>query len=136
MECAVLRNDNAKVFVSVIQNHSKLLGISDMEYQLQQSKIYPVEVKIRHSCYPKNVKRWLSGTVSRKKRCRLEFCVLVWCHAAGWSQMPDEKNMVLKKCREDLQEICMDYLPQKEKIYQEFTFEMLWKASSSAYYHS
>ena len=26
MECAVLRNNNAKVFVSIMQNHSKLLG--------------------------------------------------------------------------------------------------------------
>ena len=145
-ECAILLNEEARMFVAVIQKHLELLEISDTEYQLkhssmrscfhQLSKEGKVDVKITHSCYPKNLSRWKNGTISRKKKCRIEFCVLVWCNATGWSLSSDRGNEKLNNCRQNLKNICMDYLPQEEILQKEFSFDMLWKASRAAYCQS
>ena len=92
------------------------------------------EVKIEHSCYPKNVRRWLSGTISRKKKCRIEFCVLVWCHAIGWNLYSNKQNEKLNQCQQKLKTICMDYLVKEDMLDKELSFEMLWNASKCAYY--
>ena len=145
-ECAILRNEEARVFVAVVQKHLELLEISDTEYQLkhsliedcfeQLSKEVKNDVKITHSCYPKNLRRWKNGTISRKKKCRIEFCVLVWCHATGWSLYPNKENEKLNTCRQNLKKICMDYLPQEDISKKELSFDILWKASMSAYCRS
>lgn len=135
-EYAILRNEYAELFIVIIQNHLELLEISDAEYQVENSNLYPNEVKIVHSCYPKNLRRWLSGTISRKKKCRIEFCVLVWCHAIGWNLLLDDQNEKQYKCRQDLERICADYLPKGDVKEKEISFEMLWKASTEAYFSS
>ena len=145
-ECAILLNEEARVFVAVVQKYLELLEISDTEYQLKHSPIQgrfkqfskagKEEVKIAHSCYPKNLRRWATGTVSRKKKCRIEFCVLVWCHANGWSLLPNKENEKLNTCRQNLKKICMDYLPQEDILQKELSFDMLWKASRAAYCQS
>ncbi len=140
-EYAILRNKKAEIFITVIQNHLELLGISEEMFHVKHSMLYPSEVKITHSCYPKNMRRWLSGTVSRKKKCRIEFCVLVYCHAIGWDLSLKEENSELVKCRQELWKICMDYLSDVDKQYfmelnkKEVSFEMLWRAGSFAYLH-
>ncbi len=135
-EYAILQNEYANVFVTVIQNHLDLLGISDTEYQVKSSKFYLNEVKIEHSCYPKNIRRWLSGTISRKKKCRIEFCVLVWCHAIGWSLLQEEQDEKLNQCQQKLKMICMDYVSENGILSEAMSFELLWKASTFAYYNS
>ncbi len=132
-EYATLRNKYAEVFLEVITQHADLLGISNTEYKLQQSAFYSDEVKIPHSCYPKNVKSWLSGRISRKKKCRIEFCGLIWCHAMGWNIMSDTKEAKIYECKQKLREICSDYLPKEDVENNECTFEMLWKASLYTY---
>lgn len=129
-EYVVLKNKYAVTFFSVIMQNSHFTGIPSTEYKLQKSLLCPDEVKISHSCYPKNMRKWLSGQLSRKKKCRLEFCVLVWCHAVGWSILPDYDEPKLFKCRQKLREICLDYLSEDDINNKDCTFEMLWKASS------
>lgn len=129
-EYVVLKNKYAVTFFSVIMQNSHFTGIPSTEYKLQKSLLCPDEVKISHSCYPKNMRKWLSGQLSRKKKCRLEFCVLVWCHAVGWSILPDYDEPKLFKCRQKLREICLDYLAEDDINNKDCTFEMLWKASS------
>ena len=59
-EYSVLQNEYARLFVSIIQSHAELFHINNQQYQLEQSGIFSDEVKIIHSCYPKNLRRWLS----------------------------------------------------------------------------
>ena len=96
-EYAVLRNEYAELFAMVIQNHLELLEISEDIYQVVHSKLYLYGVKIVHSCYEKNLRRWMSGTISRKK-CKIEFCVFTWCNAIGWNLVLDEQNEKKYKC--------------------------------------
>ena len=130
-EYSVLQNEYARLFVSVIQSHAELFHINNQQYQLEQSGIFSDEVKIIHSCYPKNLRRWLSGTVGRRK-CRTEFCVLVWCHAIGWNGASDCPKNRLEKCRERMRMICMEYLPDWRES-ADFSIEMLWAAANAAY---
>lgn len=132
-EYAVLRNEYARFFFDTICNNDDLPGIRKEEFVLKSSPIYPGEIKLVHSCYPKNVRRWLKGTISRKRKCRIEFCVLVWCHAMGWKNesVSDEK---LDSCRNQITEICRNYIEIDEA--NQFSFEMIWRAASSAYEQS
>lgn len=129
-EYVVLKNKYAVAFMAVVMGNLKMAGISGSEYKLQKSLLCPDEVKISHSCYPRNMRKWLSGQLSRKKKCRFEFCVLIWCHATGWSLLPDYNDAKLCECRKKLRDICSDYLPEEDINDKDCTFGMLWKASS------
>lgn len=131
-EYAVLRNSDAMLFYSVFCKHQLLFNIDINEHQLSKSSYYPDEVKLIHSCYPKNIRRWLNGTISRKKICRIDFCILVWCHASGWSDTTDNNTFI--QCQKELSNICSKYLEIPTP--PTFSMELLWKASSSAYEQS
>lgn len=130
-EYAVLKNENADLFCSLITENMELFEIEQSGYQPVCSSIYPSERKISHSCYPKNLRRWMKGTVSRKKACRVEFSVLVWCHIQNWNK-PIERNQ--KKnfitTQEKLLKICNEFSDTK---YDVLSLESLWKASCAAY---
>lgn len=130
-EYAVLRNDRAQLFYSILCSNMELFGIKHPEHELKISKIYPDEMKIAHSCYPKNVRRWLNGTISRKKNCRIEFCILAWCHAAKWSaSFASEKIDTYDNYQKKLLEICNGYLDTQER---ELTVSLLWRTNCEAY---
>lgn len=135
-EYAVLRDDCARFFVDVINQNRKLLGISEEEFQLKKSLLDPTAVKITHSCYNKNLSRWRSGTISRKKRCRIEYCALVYCHAVCWGKRKTAYEMsIYEKAQEELLEICKDYAPLARSD-NSFSFEVLWEASAETYRRS
>ena len=136
-EYAILKNEYAKLFKSEVQKNLDLFELSGNEFQLEQSKIYPTEVKLLHSCYPKNIRRWLSGTISRKKKCRIEFCVLAWCHSIGWNMVSDDHALKkLRKCQREIAEICKDYICVEQASEPEYSISLLWKASTNAYRRS
>lgn len=131
-DCAVLRNTDALLFYSVFCDNNDLFSIDIDERLLKKSSIYPDELKIMHSCYPKNIRRWLNGTISRKKICRIDFCILVWCHACGWNNFSNEN--ILLQCQNDLANICTKYSDSAAPL--SFSIKSLWEASSWAYDHS
>lgn len=123
-EYAVLRNEQAELFVDSIHRNSELLGIEKSEYRLRDSKLLKTERKYVHSCYPKNLRRWMNGTVSRKKRCRVELCTLLFCWSDCWNTSDDQQ------CRNAMVYICDKYLQTDKK---EFSFAMLWNTMESLY---
>lgn len=143
-ECAWLYGEQASLFLKVIWSNRDFLQIADDAFFPQYSKIdfqnpYGMrkEIKYSHSCYARNLRRWLNGTVSRKKKCRIEWIALVTCWAAGWSrELCVEQQYV--QCREQLTQICRKY--NKEIVEQPQTikqlFVMLWNTSQLVYYES
>ena len=109
-EYAVLRNENADLFCSLITQYTELFEMPQSDYQPIYSPIYPSERKITHSCYPKNIRRWMNGTISRKKTCRVEFCVLVWCHIQNWNRPVEEDVDKFLIARSRLLKICNEFL--------------------------
>ena len=89
---AVLRDEQALYFLKLLHRNSGLLGIDPADYPLQRSLLRGDCVKYPHSCYPKNLRRWMQGTVSRKKKCRVEFAVLLTCWVVGWADPPASES--------------------------------------------
>ena len=128
-EYVILRNDYARLFVDVMNSHHFYDASGGITYTLKKSLLQPNEVSISHSCYPRNLRRWVEGgTISRKKKCRAEFCALAWC---WYSQWLEEINHHLDKTglRQSLLENCRDFTEQAEP----FGLHVLWKASVCAY---
>ena len=104
-EVAFLRGDDAVLFVDIIHDNADIFGVDRNDYELILPKSKFSRIKYSHSCYPKNVRRWMKGTLSRKKRCRAEFITLIVCWAIGWKRrMSMESDYV--KCRNGILEAC------------------------------
>lgn len=128
-EYAILRNKYARDFFDVMEKNTDLHAPYRNSRVLEKSRIYPDQVKITHSCYPKNVSRWMKGTVSRKQRCRADYCALVWCWYSFWLE---EINPDLDKdaLRNELLNICHKYSEYGDY----FSMEVLWHANFFAYW--
>lgn len=133
-EYAILRNDAARLFHSVLSKNAEVFNADLSDFRLKESSIYPEEVKIVHSCYPKNLRRWLNGTISRKKSCRIEFCVLAWCHVVRWDASFEEERVErYDPTQQKLLCICNEYLGSQDK---QLSVDLLWKASCNTYRRS
>ena len=104
-EVAFLRDDDAVLFVDIIHDNSDILGVDKDDYELILPKSKFSRIKYSHSCYPKNVRRWMKGTLSRKKRCRAEFITLVVCWAIDWKRKMGMEDAYVE-CRNGLLEAC------------------------------
>ena len=117
-EYAVLRNDYARMFFDTVSALEKQYMPESRAHKLEESRLMPGEIKIAHSCYPRNLRRWMNDTISRKKRCRVELCVLVWCWYASW----------LEEVARSLMDICSKYTEGHS-----FCLGVLWNACTNAY---
>lgn len=126
-DMAVLRNENAELFAEILRSHCGLFGIPEESVVLQRSVIYRDEVKYRHSCYPKNLHRWLTGTISRKRLCRAEFVVLTYCWAIQWQRTGEAASPAAG----ELLDICRKY--DSRLTGGDGLPEALWRACESAY---
>ncbi len=88
---------------------------------------------LKHSCYPKNIRRWLAGTISRKKINRLDFCILAWCHTIEWKHSAFNTAEPYTQCQKKILEICNEYAGTAEKV---LSLDLLWEASTKAYLKS
>ena len=130
-ETAYLRNEKAIYFYSVLVSNSELFQIDQSNIFLQQSLLFQDEIAIHHSCYAKNLRRWMNGQIPRKRRCRSEFAALAysWANAFGTNQQNDDKYVL---CRERIRVLCqasidhhaLDAFP---------LLDLIWHASCNAY---
>ena len=127
-EYAILRNEYARFFVDVMDQNPELFMPDSNPCVLEASRIKLGEVKVSHSCYPKNLRRWMKGTISRKQKCRAQFCALVWCWYDLWME---EVNPRVDKVslEQTLLGICREYTACGDR----FRMEALWTASICAY---
>ena len=83
-DSAILRNEKAQIFTDLIRENAALFNIDPNDYIPRKAVYCPGKQRYEHICYPKNLVRWMKGTLSRKRRCRVEFWTLLYCHAIGW----------------------------------------------------
>lgn len=128
-EYAVLRNEYAKDFYDVIVNNPQLFAPNSNFCELEKSRIIPDEVKVTHSCYPKNIRRWMKGILSRKQKCRAELCALIWCWYEYW--MEDICSQIDKEAfGKSLLSICHKYTAYGD----EFSMDVLWNSCTFVYW--
>lgn len=131
---AILRAANAELFCSLIMQNMELFGITSSDYKVFFLPSISKKLKIAHSCYPKNIKRWLNGAISRKKICRMEFCVLTWCHIQNWNKpIEEEREKLYINARQKLLDICDEF---SDTSCTQLSLEALWNASCTAYAES
>ena len=130
-EAAFLRNQKALYFYKVLVSNSEMFGIDPSTVILQSSIIYRDEVAISHSCYAKNLRRWMKGQLPRKRRCRAEFAALTYCWATAFGSPQQNSNEYIR-CREKIKRICRRSLadPSEKELP---LHELIWRASCSAY---
>ena len=132
---AMLEGKAALTFGYFAVNNLKLLGITEYDLDLFLPSPQPEKLKINISCYPKNLRRWMQGTLSRKNKCRAEFCLLVWCHACGWDFMNAEVSPEQERIRKGLLQICKTFIGEESSA-DDMSLEVLVKASNAAYRRS
>lgn len=121
-EYAVLRNDYARLFFDTVSALEKQYMPESRAHKLEESRLMPGEVRITHSCYPRNLRRWMNDTISRKQRCRAELCALIWCWYASW--LEEVKSGIIDKSLVD-HEIANIYLysDDSQQIFQKIIME-------------
>ena len=127
-EYAILRNGYARTFFQAAAAWQAGPAPCAASYELQRSPLYPDEVKIVHSCYPKNLNRWMGGTISRKQKCRADFCLLVWC----WYTSRLEE-LEPRTDREALGRALLDICRENSAEETSFCMDALRRASTRAY---
>lgn len=128
---AVLRDDYAFVFHDVMESYIEAYSLN-IECKLQKSVLIPASVKVAHSCYPKNLRRWMNGTISRKQKCRVELCTLIYCWYDVWlKEISPKINM--KAFTKDLLDLCGNYIDSKEYSNIYLDKDMIWQACEGAY---
>lgn len=134
-DSAVLRGKHAELFLNVIYENAHVFCIKSEDFPVEYSKMPPIEKRYFHSCYPKNIRRWLSGTVSRKKKCRVEFIALVTCWVIGW-KVPMKQTPEYINCRRRIENICSEIL--NVSVSSDITecselVKLLWDAAQKVY---
>lgn len=130
-ESAYLRNEKALFFYNVLVSNAELFQIDTSNIVLHHSLLFRDEVAIKHSCYSKNLRRWMKGQLPRKRRCRAEFAVLAYCWASAFgTEKQFSDNHLL--CKKKIREIC--YYVLNETYSEDCSLlELIWHASCNAY---
>lgn len=132
-DSAFLRNEKALYFYNVLKSGSELFQIDTSEITLHRTLFFHDEVSIDHSCYPKNLRRWMKGQVPRKRRCRADFAVLTFCWITAFgSDMKDRKEYV--SARDQVRQICRQILPEEICGDSAPLLELIWLASGYSYF--
>lgn len=137
---ADLRGPCAELFGAVIHDHVDVFKVDVAQFPVFEIRILnsnEKKKKYTHSCYPRNLRRWMNDTTPRKKKCRAELVTLICCWASGWKyELSREENHV--ECRKKLRMMCSEIL--KEEL-EDRDFEnmkeltaLLWKTSEVVYY--
>ena len=127
---AVLEQGNARLFCTVMQENASLFGISKATVILRETidpRTNTLHTIISHSCYPRNLRRWIAGTVARKNRNRAEFCALLYCWGIGWNKQSE--SVILLQAQ--LMNVFRQYysFPADET----FSVDMIWNTCEAAY---
>lgn len=129
-EFACLENHKAIMFYGLFVSNAEYFKIDPVSLILKRSKIYPDNVSIVHSCYEKNMRRWLNGQKSRKALNRAEYVLLVYCWSIDWygKGYQDQSHL---KCRKELSDLCRAILKTTDTDID--LLSLLWSASRKAY---
>lgn len=82
-DSATLRGARALYLERLARIGEEVTGVESRFYrtQLGPSKTAPI---LSHSVYARNIRRWLRGTVPRKRKARADFVLITTCWLFGW----------------------------------------------------
>ena len=130
----ILKDDMAEYYIGIVnENAEPVFKIDAAQFTLKQShssllRKGSYKKSIAHSCTPRNLRRWMNTTNGRKKRCRVELCVLIYCWAVGW-ESEGNSDKAHRECQETILSICSQVLGDDE---ERTLIDSLWKAIQKA----
>lgn len=127
---ASLNNLKAALFYALVVQSADLFGVDHSSVKLRRHKMFQDNITIQHSCYSKNLKRWMNGQKSRKALNRLEYVILLYCWSVDWyeSGYMDQSHI---HCRNELTSLCKRRLKTSDST--SGLLELLWYASCKSY---
>lgn len=127
---ASLTNSKAALFYALTISHADMFGVDHSNIKLEKHKLYTDSISIHHSCYSKNLRRWMNGQKSRKALNRLEYIVLVYCWSIDWYGVGymDQSHIL---CRNELVSLCKRILGKTDFSCR--LLDLLWYASCKSY---
>lgn len=128
---AILSNNKAYMFYAILISHSDMFEINPSSIRIHHSRVIPDEVSISHSCYSKNLKRWMNGQKSRKRLTRAEYVTLIYCWTMNWFNSAPSDS-VYNECYKKLRSLCVNLLSLEETDNTDL-LSLLWKASNKSY---
>ena len=128
---ALLSNNKAYIFYAVLISHSEMFGIDPTSIRMRHSQIMPEEISVRHSCYSKNLNRWMNGQKSRKTISRAEYVTLLYCWTMNWFDA-SPLDYIHINCYDNLKQLCTN-LVRYEKTDNTNLLSLLWAASIECY---
>lgn len=131
---AILSNNKAYIFYAILISHSDMFGINPSSVRIHHSRLFPDEVSVSHSCYSRNLKRWMNGQKSRKRLTRAEYVTLIYCWTMNWfDNLPLESVHI--ECYKQLKHLCIELLSHDENADTDL-LSLLWKTSNKCYLSS
>ena len=128
---SALSGSRAEYFLALLEENSDIFDININDYKSVASSV--TDIKYPHSCYPKNIRRWIKGTLSRKKKCRVEFVAIAVCWSLGWGEDSEE----FSDCRRDIVNVCGDILGENvadTELSRRALTELMWHTCDKCYF--
>ena len=135
---SILKDDRAVFFIKIVCENAELFKTNESLFSIRKScssflRKTSYQLSYAHSCTPRNLRRWMNNTVGRKKRCRIELCVLIYCWAIGWGS-EDAKDEIHRECQKKISVICNQVL--QENYTNKPLIQSIWGALEKAYIDS
>ena len=132
-DSAFLQNEKALYFYSILLSNHEKFHIDPSKIVLHRSLIFRDEVSIQHSCYAKNLRRWMNGQLPRKRLCRAEFTTLTYCWITAFGS-PEKEEPKYVLARENITSICQDILHETGYDKSISLLDLIWLAANYAYF--
>lgn len=130
---ATLRAAKAESFAKVGSHVCAQMGIDGSGYVTYPSLANGIAL-IDHSCYTRNLRRWISGTLPRKHKSRADFAILAACWSHAWFD-PSASEELYLSIRKDIEALVCSIVPDCviDTTPESYTIAV-WKAGSQVYY--
>ena len=131
-DSATLRAAKAESFAQVGSRVCAQMGLDESAYVTYPSLANGIAL-IDHSCYTRNLRRWISGTLPRKRKSRADFAILAACWSYAWFDQTASLNLY-SKIQDDIENLVYSIVPDCEiEATTESLAIALWTAGLRAY---
>lgn len=132
----LLKGSDGAFFYVLAARNAEVFGFEPSEFELKCGLASNTPY-VEHACYRRNLQRWAgvdgdSPTLPRKKRCRVDLCLMACCWALGFGR-GEYSHLVEPACTK-LLSLCAEFVGEVDSPANDGELlSLVWLASSAAY---
>ena len=135
-DSALLKGERALFLQQLAIDLEPVTGVGAALYEAGMSPATQLPM-LAHAAYPKNLRRWLNGTLPRKRKARSDFVLVAACWLCCWGgEELADSNELLAAREEVLRSAGLDYIVSEGEAAPLQLAEALWALSTAAYERS